>query len=164
MPRILFLALCVASLALAACHPDADGAPADGVTHATDAFTFVGPADLVAQPLRGIDSLVGHWQGAALELTFDHGFYSDSSFAGRRDRGDLVIESLQLDGHAAELACWDDDEVADGRPLACSLYAPSVGPTESELPMDVRLQITVRFADPALRPAARALLRSIRFR
>jgi len=138
--------------------------PEGWIRHETAAFSFLAPSDLVDERVRGIDSLVGSLSCPELAVTFDHGFYSDSSFAGRRDRPELGIETLELDGHAAELACWDDDDVAEGRPLACSVYAPSVGPADSELPMDVRLQFTVRFSDPALRPAVRGLLRSIRWR
>jgi hypothetical protein len=123
----------------------------------TTAFSFSAPADLQAVAVRGIDSNVGRYTNATVEITPDYGWYSDPLTIYNKDKAGYQEERREVDGKPAVIVTFSDP-VAGRRLAHCAgIHFPKVG--------DGRLKLTVfaSCADTNQFPALKALFKSIRF-
>ena len=118
-------------LMMVAAFAGCDSAPPPSVPQdwqtisANGKFTFKAPPDLKPEPVQGIDSFVGKYASPTLEVTFDHGWYSDPM-----DREGYTSRGTTVDGKAARLVTKGD---------VVAIHFPKVG-GETKLTMSVRLK------------------------
>jgi hypothetical protein len=117
-------------------------------------FSLVLPAGLERQPAQGIDSKVGAWRGAGIELSYDLGWYSDPlELPGRPD---VEREALEIGGRPARLVRFDEPG-PEGPRYVVAVHFADLGDGRT------RLTLYARCVSPEARERARASLLSLRF-
>jgi hypothetical protein len=96
-----------ALLALGGCSSTADGpaTPAPTEWQQVDSncdFFFKAPPEMKRQDVSGIDSCVGQYLGAGMDLSYDYGGYSDP-LDSYSDNAEYAEESATIDGFDAKV-------------------------------------------------------------
>jgi hypothetical protein len=169
----------VAASALIGCGPaedrgagDHDPASPDEVTTTASApcllngwqtidagdFSFRLPPGVEDQQVQGIDSLVGQYDGAGMNVSFDYGGFTND-FGDLADTGST--EELTVDGYPARIITSDAADTAGyGSPHLTALY---VSVPDGSAPTGRALGLSVAFEDAALVPVAHCIVRSVAF-
>jgi len=118
-------------------------------------FLFLVPAEMQKKDVTGIDSCVGQYQGAGMELSYDYGGYSDP-LNEYGDSDEYKEESVVIDGFQAKLISLrrlDSVEL----PYFTAAHFPYVGKA------GIKLTMAMSCAGPAEVDTAQQILRTITF-
>lgn len=173
MMPIFFLAFmslgCLRQESPPAAHPAVDGiAPAPSKVwrrFSTKGISFDVPVDLAQQDAFGIDSRVGALASDGMKLVFDFGFYSDDSLSGHFDGHTVktgTVERVRVDGRAAFLATYSDNDWPESMTRAVEIYVPRV--ERSWFASHVtKLQLKIAYCDETDTETARTIALSVKF-
>jgi hypothetical protein len=117
-------------------------------------FLFKAPAELQKQAVQGIDSCVGQYRGAGMELSYDYGGYSDP-LTDYKDSDEYEEESAMIDGLQAKLISMHLD--SGELPYFTAVHFPDVGKA------GIKLTMSVNCAGPPEVDTAQQILHSISF-
>jgi hypothetical protein len=118
-------------------------------------FFFEAPPEMQQQPVTGIDSCVGQYQGAGMQLTYDYGGFSDP-LEGYSDSPEYKEESATIDGFQAKVISLRRDDDSE-RPYAVAVHFPDIGKG------GVKLTMSIKCEGPAEMDDARLIVKSITF-
>jgi hypothetical protein len=118
-------------------------------------FLFLVPGEMQKQDVTGIDSCVGQYKGAGMELSYDYGGYSDP-LDDYGDSAEYKEESVVINGLQAKLISLRHLEGGE-LPYFTAAHFPNVGKA------GIKLTMSMRCAGPAEVDTARQILHSITF-
>jgi hypothetical protein len=88
-------------------------------------FSFYVPPDVTPEPVQGIDSVVGAYNGNSIWLGTDYGRYSDSLETAEGGSG-YIAHQERIDGMKARVASFYFPEAGHPFKYAIGVYFPSV--------------------------------------
>ncbi len=118
-------------------------------------FTFHTPGDLLDQNPQGIDSLVGRFVSAEMEVVFDFGWYSPN--LGEMERLGATLGPVLLDDLEGAYATAETEEAGYATAFSTQLYVAIPDESGNALWMGVNYDDSARTAD------AECVVRTVRF-